>query len=92
MSLLPLAKGWGPLGISLNWLNVRNSKVRIPAMLLAAGFVCGILLGFNTPAKANGPDDTGDSTGALRSYVQLVSSAQADMGAAKPAGSRPKPG
>jgi DmsE family decaheme c-type cytochrome len=85
MSLLPLAKGWGPLGISLNWLNVCNSKVRIPAMLLVAGFVCGILLGFNPPAKANGPDDTGDSTGALRSYVQLVSAAQADQAAAKPA-------
>ena len=73
MSLLPLAKGWGPLGISQNWLNVCNSKVRIPAMLLVAGFVCGILLGFNTPAKANGPDDGGSSIGAVRSYVQFVS-------------------
>ena len=80
MSLLPLAKGWGPLGISQNWLNVCNRKVRIPAMLLVAGFVCGILVGFNPPAKANGLDDTGDSTGALRSYVQLVSGAQADFG------------
>ncbi|MGO8952261.1 MAG: DmsE family decaheme c-type cytochrome [Rhodomicrobium sp.] len=47
-------------------------------MAAVAGIVCGIVLGFNAPAKANDLEGSGGSIAALRANVQLVSTAQAD--------------
>jgi len=51
-------------------------------MLAAAVIVCGTLLGFNAPARANDVGGGGDSIAAPRSYVQLVSTAPAGTAAA----------
>ncbi len=61
----------------------RNRPGRSLAVLAVAGVACGALSGFGAPARADDGEGRGDPLAALRSYVQLVATAQPRTAAAQ---------